>query len=161
MSNNNIARPLIGVGVLVWREQRLLLGKRIHSAQEVCWQFPGGHLEPGESVTDCAYREVLEETGLQVTQFRHLGFTDHTFTVGQQEYITLLVSCVCQSGEAQVLEPDKCELWQWFDYQHLPAPLFQPITLFLSQQLNEQKDDLYALHRASHVIVDTLSGERK
>jgi 8-oxo-dGTP diphosphatase len=155
--SNNIARPLIGVGVLVWKEKRLLLGKRINSGQEYCWQFPGGHLEPGESVTDCANREVMEETGLQVTQFRHLGFTNSTFSVGQQQYITLLVSCVYQSGEAQTLEPDKCELWQWFDYQHLPTPLFQPITLFLSQQLNGQQDDLYALHRASHVIAGTPS----
>lgn len=137
--------------MLVWRDQRLLLGKRINSVQEDCWQFPGGHLEAGESVTACAYREVLEETGLQVEQFRHLGFTDNVFTVGQQQYITLLVSCVYRSGEARVLEPDKCEIWQWFDYQHLPAPLFQPITLFMSQ-LNGQQSDLYALHRAAHVI---------
>lgn len=157
MPDNKLSRPVIGIGVLVWRDKQLLLGKRIHKDQAFCWQFPGGHLEAGESVTDCAGREVLEETGLKVEQFRHLGFTEQPFSVGEKQYITLLVSCVYVSGEARTLEPDKCELWQWFDYQHLPTPLFTPITSFISQQLSGQTVDLHALHRASVVITDIPS----
>jgi len=135
---------MIGVGVLVWRDKQLLLGKRMMKDQKSCWQFPGGHLENGESVIECASREVREETGLKVKALRHLGFTDKAFVIGQQQYITLLVSGLYESGEAKTLEPDKCELWQWFDYQQLPAPLFKPIEIFMSQQ-----DDLYMLHRTS------------
>lgn len=135
---------MIGVGVLVWRDRQLLLGKRIMQQQNNCWQFPGGHLEHGESVIECAAREVLQETGLRVKALRHLGFTDKTFTMGRQSYISLLVSCVYDSGELKTLEPDKCECWQWFDYQQLPSPLFKPIEIFLSQQ-----SDLYQLHQAS------------
>ncbi len=149
MSDSQVSRPTIGVGVLVWRDQQLLLGKRISKDQDSCWQFPGGHLENGESVIACARREVLEETGLKIKALRHLGFTDKPFAIGGNQYITLLVSCFYESGEAQILEPDKCESWQWFDYQKLPAPLFKPISIFMSQQ-----DDLYALHRASHVLTD-------
>ncbi len=144
MSDNKMFRPVIGVGVLVWRDKQLLLGKRMMKDQRSCWQFPGGHLENGESVVECAAREVQEETGLKVKALRHLGFTDKAFAMGQQQYITLLVSGLYDSGEAKVLEPDKCEVWQWFDYQQLPSPLFKPIEIFLSQQ-----DDLYMLHRAS------------
>ncbi len=150
MSNKNIIRPTIGVGVLVWREKQLLLGKRLADNQDICWQFPGGHLENNESVIDCAVREVREETGLKVKSLRHLGFTNNTFVMGQRQYITLLVSCDYKSGVAQRLEPDKCEQWQWFDYQKLPATLFKPIPLFMSQC-----DDLYALHCASHVLADS------
>jgi 8-oxo-dGTP diphosphatase len=135
---------MIGVAVLVWRGKQLLLGKRIMKGQKSCWQFPGGHLEDGESVIECAYREVLEETGLKVKSLRHLGFTDETFVMGQHQYITLLVSALYESGEAETLEPDKCEVWQWFDYPQLPAPLFKPIEIFMSQQ-----DDLYMLHHTS------------
>ncbi len=145
MSDNNVFQPKIGVGVLVWRDKQLLLGKRMMKDQKSCWQFPGGHLEKGESVVECASREVQEETGLKVKALRHLGFTDKVFTIGQQQYITLLVSALLSgSAEAKVLEPDKCEVWQWFDYQQLPAPLFKPIEIFISQY-----DDLYMLHRAS------------
>lgn len=162
MSDKQASRPIIGVGVLVWREQQLLLGERLSKSQENnCWQFPGGHLESGESVIDCAKREVLEETGLYVKSFSHLGFTDRQFTVGQQHYVTLLVSCEYESGEARRLEPEKCAGWQWFDYQNLPAPLFVPITRFLSQMSISSGDDLYELHRVSQVLQDVPSDERK
>lgn len=162
MPDKQASRPIIGVGVLVWRGQQLLLGERLSKAQDNnCWQFPGGHLESGESVIDCAKREVQEETGLNVKNFSHLGYTDKQFTVGQQHYITLLVSCEYVSGEAKRLEPEKCAGWQWFDYQNLPAPLFVPITRFLSQISISSGDDLYAVHCVSQVLPDVPSGERK
>ena len=148
MSDDRLSRPSIGVGVLVWRDKQLLLGKRLIEGGQSCWQFPGGHLEHGESVLDCARREVLEETSLKIKKLRHLGFTDKTFTIGQHQYITLLVSCDYDSGAAEVLEPDKCELWQWFDYRQLPEPLFEPISLFLSQIEISSRLDLYAMHCA-------------
>ncbi|MCK5394679.1 MAG: NUDIX domain-containing protein [Gammaproteobacteria bacterium] len=155
MSDKTLSRPVIGVGVLVWRDKQLLLGKRISEQQDVCWQFPGGHLENDESVIQCASREVLEETGLKIKALRHLGFTDKAFSIGQRQYITLLVSCDHETGEAQTLEPDKCEVWQWFDYQDLPTPLFQPIEIFISQQPGSQQRDLYDLHRASQIMSST------
>ena len=161
--------PAIGVGVLIWKNKKLLLGKRINDDKSYCWQFPGGHLEGNESIVECALREVLEETSLQIKQLRHLGFTDKPFEMNQQQYITLFVSSEYESGEAQVLEPDKCESWQWFDHADLPRPLFFPIALFLEQQItlkdnsktvssscNGQSDesyaDLYALHCAAVVM---------
>lgn len=124
-----------------------------------CWQFPGGHLESEESVIACAQREVKEETGLTIKNCRHLGFTDQTFSLADKEYITLLVSADYLSGEAQVREADKCASWKWFDYQNLPSPLFEPISLFLSQQqASGEGRDLYALHRASQSLSAMSSG---
>ena len=153
MSESQCHGPVIGVGVLVWRDKQLLLGKRIAKGQQSCWQFPGGHLENGESVIDCARREVVEETSLKIKAPRHLGFTDNTFVIGSRQYITLLVTSDYGSGRAETLEPDKCELWQWFDYRQLPEPLFEPITAFLSQSVLTQQDDLYDLHCASRKII--------
>jgi ADP-ribose pyrophosphatase YjhB (NUDIX family) len=38
----------------------------IHRTDNDNWSLPGGGMEPGESLTDCAVREALEETGIQV-----------------------------------------------------------------------------------------------
>lgn len=152
MSEKNFNRPVIGVGVLVWREKQILLGERTVTEQKMCWQFPGGHLENDESVIACAQREVSEETGLQIKNLRHLGFTDKSFPSGRKKYITLLVSCDYSSGEAQALEPDKCLGWKWFNYEDLPSPLFEPINIFLSQQSDQKNSDLYSLHCASLVL---------
>jgi 8-oxo-dGTP diphosphatase len=145
MSDSKMLRPQIGVGVLVWRGKQLLLGKRIMQDRENCWQFPGGHLEYGETVNECAAREVMQETGLRVKALRHLGFTDRPFITAGKPYISLLVSCDYDTGELKTLEPDKCECWQWFDYHRLPSPLFEPIVIFLGQNA-----DLYQLHSSSH-----------
>lgn len=148
--------PVTGVGVLVWRERRLLLGQRRLANGGFCWQFPGGHLEKGETVSACAEREVLEETGLRVRGLRHLGFTDSVFTVNGRDYLTLLLSCDYLSGEADVREPEKCAAWQWFDYPRLPSPLFEPIEIFMKQPA-----DLYRLHCAAKLLAGKPSDERK
>ena len=154
------SRLLIGVGVVIWRGEQILLGKRVgeqdDGSDEGVWQFPGGHLEAGESVTACAAREVKEETGLMVQGFRHLGYTEMPFTVAGKQYITLLVSCEYAGGEPRVMEPDKCSQWQWFDYRMLPrqmpGPLFEPIEIFMSQLDASSSTDLLALHRSSLLI---------
>ncbi len=156
------SRPLIGVGVVIWHGEQILLGKRVgeqeDGSDEGVWQFPGGHLEAGESVTGCAAREVKEETGLMVQAFRHLGYTEMPFTVAGKQYITLLVSCEYVGGEPRVMEPDKCTQWHWFDYrmlsQQVPGPLFEPIEIFMTQLDASPSSDLLALHRSSLLICE-------
>jgi len=58
-------KPSVGVGVIVVRAESLLLGKRKNSHGEGEWSFAGGHLEFGETVEECARRELEEETGLK------------------------------------------------------------------------------------------------
>ncbi len=125
--------PRIGVAVLVWKQGRVLLGKRAATTAEGTWQFPGGHLENGETVTECALREVLEETGLQVADARHAAFTDRVFSMGGHDYITLYITARYVAGEPRVMEPDKCACWQWFSTDELPSPLFAPISILLAQ----------------------------
>jgi len=133
-------RPHIGVGVMVWNGDRLLLGKRISAHSENSWQFPGGHLEFGETVEACARREVEEEAGIKICNIIPSGFTNAVFIDADKHYVTLFVSSEYDSGELTVMEPDKCEQWRWFQWDSLPEPLFLPIRNFLKQY-----PDLYVL----------------
>lgn len=126
-------RPCIGVGVMLWKGDYLLLGQRIDAQGATCWQFPGGRLEAGESVLECAAREVCEETGLAIGFARPAGFNNLPFSAGEHDYVTLYVSAAHLGGEPEVMEPEKCRSWQWFHHRELPDPLFLPITHLLKQ----------------------------
>ena len=119
--------PKIGVGVIIKKHGKILLGKRLNAHGEGTWAFPGGHLEFGESIVDCVQREVLEETGLEVTACKHIAFTNDIFKNEEKHFVTLFVTTEYVSGEPQVCEPNKCERWEWFKWDNLPAPLFLPI----------------------------------
>jgi len=118
---------------MLWKGDCLLLGERVAADGAHEWQFPGGHLEMGETVLECAAREVLEETGLSFSFAEHAAFSNEMFLAGEREYITLYVTATHSSGEPEVMEPDKCIRWQWFPYNQLPAPLFLPIINLLKQ----------------------------
>ncbi|PJD97629.1 MAG: DNA mismatch repair protein MutT [Parachlamydia sp.] len=119
-------RPKIGIGVAVIKDQRVLLGKRLGSHGEGDWAFPGGHLEFGETPAECAQRELLEEAGLTATRMISGPWTNDIFC-GTKHYITLFMIVTEFTGEPRVLEPHKCENWEWFAWENLPQPLFAPI----------------------------------
>ncbi len=58
--------PKPGAGVVVVRGDEVLLIKRGKPPRMGDWSIPGGRQEPGETIRECALREVKEETGLDV-----------------------------------------------------------------------------------------------
>ena len=117
--------PRVGVGVVVIRQGLVLLGLRKGSHGSNTWALPGGHLEFGESVEQCAEREVLEETGLEIQDLSQGTYSNDLFE--GRHYVTLFVVANSKVGEPCVLEPEKCSQWRWFRWSELPQPLFQPL----------------------------------
>ena len=83
--------PQVGVGVIVIREGLVLLGKRIGSLGAGTWALPGGHLEFGESIEDCASREVVEETGLAVQSVARGPYTNDYYASEGKHYVTMQI----------------------------------------------------------------------
>jgi 8-oxo-dGTP diphosphatase len=123
----HLTPPRVGVGVFVVHQGRVLLGKRRGAHGAGTWGLPGGHLEHGETIDHCARREVLEETGLDVLDVRLGPYVSDVFPEGKH-YVTLFATARPSNGaEARVLEPEKCERWDWFVWEALPEPLFLPL----------------------------------
>ena len=69
-------RPHVGVGILLVRNNSLLLIKRKYDPDASYWSIPGGHLDLGEKVQKAAEREAYEETGFKVKVTKLAGIID-------------------------------------------------------------------------------------
>ncbi len=121
---------IVGVGVLVRKGSHVLVGKRLNSAGSGTWALPGGRVEFGESPLLTGVRELLEETGIDVTSL----VTPHAakpFTVRLDGSIT-----------------------------HMPAPPSQAVTgaPFLGAQVTVLCPDEQAHMIVPLVIVDAPEG---
>ncbi|MBA2728417.1 MAG: NUDIX domain-containing protein [Parachlamydiaceae bacterium] len=124
--------PRVGVGTVVVKDGKVLLGKRKGAHGEGEWACPGGHLDFGETVEKCAYRELLEETGLEALSARLGPWVENVFGE-HKHYITLFVFVDEFVGELQLVEPHKCEAWEWFEWDLLPSPLFPSISSLIEK----------------------------
>ena len=122
MENNQIK---VGVGVMVMKDGKFLMGKRLgkHGAGQYAW--PGGHLEYMESIQDCVEREVFEETGIKVKNIRFLRLLN--MKAYEKHYVDIAMVADWESGEPELKEPEKCESWDWYDLDHLPEPVFAAV----------------------------------
>jgi 8-oxo-dGTP diphosphatase len=114
----------VGIGVLIIRDAKVLLGHRIGAHGANTWGLPGGHLDFGETFEECAAREVKEETNLDISGLKCVAVTNDLFIEEGKHYVTLFIQAEHFEGELKLNEPNKCLAWQWFDWHALPTPLF-------------------------------------
>lgn len=135
-----------GVGVIVFRNQKVLVGERTGSHGEGVYAFPGGHLDYTDAAVPhplgglgvCAEREVFEETGMIVRVFSPDHFRSDLFTTfdilsedGQKVYVTPYMVAEYLHGGTQMkegdkemvlpLEPNKCKGWHWVTLDQLAS----------------------------------------
>lgn len=129
------ARPLVGICVVVLKEGKILLGKRkgSHGAGE--YSTPGGHLEHLESFRQCAIREVMEETGIEIGPLHFIRVLNST-EYAPKHYVDLAFWAKWVAGEPAVREPDKVERWDWYDPNELPSPLFAMVPSAITAMLS-------------------------
>jgi ADP-ribose pyrophosphatase YjhB (NUDIX family) len=90
----------IRVGAVVERDGALLLVRHEKPDQDPYWVLPGGRLEPGETIPECAERELLEETGLE-GKFAGVLYVSEFFDEDRHT-VDVTARVEAQDGEAQL-----------------------------------------------------------
>ncbi len=135
-----------GFGVIIERDGKILMGLRhpdpdkadsaFRSAGE--WTLPGGKLDWGETFEEGAAREVLEETGIEVSERDMEVIAVLNCMNEHAHYMTVILQAKDWHGEASVMEPDEIVEWRWVDIHDLPQPLYFPSKLGIENFLQKK-----------------------
>jgi 8-oxo-dGTP diphosphatase len=115
-----MSRIEVAVGIVYNQKGQLLVCKRLlHQYQGGYWEFPGGKVEPGETVAQALARELQEEVGINVLQQQPWMTVDYDY---HQRAVRLNVVKVtvyenepkgCEGQEIQWREVDDLPLLEW------------------------------------------------
>lgn len=125
--------PKVGVGVIIIKGGKVLMGKRKNTHGDGTWSFLGGHLEFNESWEECAKRECWEEIGVKIGNLTFFAATNDIFKKENKHYITIYMKRQYLADEALVKEPNKFVEVGWFDLDNLPSPRFMPLDNLLKK----------------------------
>jgi 8-oxo-dGTP diphosphatase len=136
-------KPGVGVGVMILRDNKILLGRRHSDPQkadsdlhgEGSWTMPGGKLEFREGLEEAACRETLEEADLTIIPADLELISVSNDMIPDKHFVTIGFLCAAFSGEPKVMEPDEIVEWGWFDLDNLPSPIFLPSEKILKNYL--------------------------
>ena len=96
-------RPMVGVGAIVFRGDRVLIVQRGREPAYGKWSLPGGLVELGESLQEAVSREVREEVGLEIIVKDMVAALDRVILddAGRIEYHYILLDFLCESTSGE------------------------------------------------------------
>lgn len=139
---NEARKTLPAVSVAVVRADTVLLVKRARQPSQGLYAFPGGKVEPGETLEAAAERELQEETGLRATNYRplreiHIDGRDDSHPV---DYLLTVFSAAYAGGEA--VASDDAETAAFYTLSEMAAlPLAGSVFAVAEELLDPRGDD--------------------
>ena len=125
------------------KDNKVLLLKRFNTGYEDGnYSMVAGHVDPGETFTQCIIREAEEEAGiilkpedLKVVHFMHRDSKSNEFN----ERVDVFFMAEKWNGDITNREPNKCGDLSWFDLNNLPKNTI----LYIKQALDKIKNKIY------------------
>lgn len=114
-------RPIVGVSVLVLKDNEILLVRRGHEPRKDCWSLPGGVVELGETVRNAAIREIREECHIEIEIIKILDVFDRIFrdADGRVQYHYVLVALLARYKSGELQADSDIEATEWADLSEL------------------------------------------
>ena len=117
-------KTIMASHVFLRRAEQILVLRRINSSYmngQYC--LPGGHVEPGETASEAAVRETLEECGALVSK-QNLQFCGvmHRFAAGQPlARLELFYECRVWAGSVTIGESNRFDDLRWISIESPPS----------------------------------------
>ena len=114
----NFFGPVAAVGgLIIDDENRLLMVRRANDPGKGKWGLPGGFVDRDETIESALSREVREETGLVVTEYRYLMSKPNSYDYRGMiaSVIDLFYECRVDAPELIQLETSELTSHGWFD----------------------------------------------
>ena len=131
MNSPPVAQPLDVAVAVIERESRYLITQRLENDSfGGWWEFPGGKVNPGESLEAAVAREIQEELGLTIEVGVLLQVIEHRYP---ERFLRLhCFACRITAGEPKAVE---CAAWRWVNSKELRRFKFPPASEPLLRQL--------------------------
>jgi len=80
---------LVAAAIIISRGKVLLARRKHGESNEGCWEFPGGAVEPGETLEECLARELSEELGVAATIQEVIARNEYRSGRGSMDLVAL------------------------------------------------------------------------
>ncbi|MBS9719955.1 NUDIX domain-containing protein [Tianweitania sp. BSSL-BM11] len=124
--------PIPAVSVALRDKNHFLLVKRGRAPSKDYWAFPGGRVEPGETLDEAVRRELAEETGLVAQDYRILRMIPLSGEWGSFD-LHIFSAVVC--GNTNAVAADDAADAGWFDVNDMATMQVTPSTIEIAEEI--------------------------
>ena len=118
------------VGVMIFKEGKVLLGKRNGKHAPGEYSFPGGRVDYMESFEDAIKRETEEESGVKIKDIKFQCLANIDRYSYRHDVLTGLVA-EWDEGIERTDPNERIGDWGWYDLEELPQPIFLPTAILI------------------------------
>lgn len=133
---NESDRPSVGVAIVIIKDGKIAIGKDTRKGDAV-YGVPGGHWESGETLKECAIREVREECGVEVDDIQLISVYDFYREDKAKSYVTIGTKANYVTGDFSDLQKEGRLDWAWYTAEEaLKLNLFPADKILIERYLS-------------------------
>ena len=130
-----MAIKLVAAAIIISKGKVLLARRKQGDSHQGFWEFPGGAVEPGETLEECLSRELKEELGVAATVAEVIARNECRSKRGSMDLVALRAHV--ESGEFRLSAHDAIE---WVNPRDLGRYKLAPADLPIAAALRERTD---------------------